>query len=206
MGDSETVVAQTSAVMGHATSGYSSTDYGNTSSNAAPEAVDFADGAGGKSSTSDATTTTGGLGASADVPDAAITIPDGSNAAGGAFSTDLNTVMKEAPTTIDVDNSTLSYGLAAAQENLAATADAVANSSKDTGYDSSINRNDFSEAANIVVNGISENGNPSVDVHGSGSEHQLLDGYGMSLFLVSCGVVSRANAFFLNNPFVFVSL
>ncbi|XP_058207837.1 pre-mRNA-processing factor 39-1-like [Rhododendron vialii] len=180
MGDSETVVAQTSTVMGYTTAGYSSTDYGNTSSNAASEAVAFADGAGGKSSSSDATTTTGGLDASADVADAAITIPDGSNAAGGAFSTDLNSVMQEAPTTMDVDNSRSSYGLSATQENLAASADAVTDSSKVTGYDSSINGNEVSESANVVINGISENGNPSDDVHGFGSEHQLLDGYALS--------------------------
>ncbi|KAI8574356.1 hypothetical protein RHMOL_Rhmol01G0347800 [Rhododendron molle] len=180
MGDSETVVAQTSTVVGYTTAGYSSTDYGNTSSNAASEAVAFADEAGGKLSSSDATTTTGGLDASADVANAAITIPDGSNAAGGAFSTDLNSVMQEAPTTMDVDNSRSSYGLAATQENLAATADAVTDSSKVTGYDSSINGNEVSEAANVVINGISENGNPSDDVHGSGSEHQLLDGYALS--------------------------
>ncbi|KAG5567378.1 hypothetical protein RHGRI_002807 [Rhododendron griersonianum] len=185
MGDSETVVAQTSTVMGYTTADYSSTDYGNTSSNAASEAVAFADGAGGKSSSSDATTTTGGLDAPAYVADAAIAIPDGSNAAGGAFSTDLNSVMQEAPTTMDVDNSRSSYGLAATQENLAATADAVTDSSKVTGYDSSINGNEVSESANVVINGTSENGNPSDDVHGSGSEHQLLDGYGMSLCLVS---------------------
>lgn len=179
MGDSETVVAQTSTVMGYTTAGYSSTDYGNSSSNAASEAVAFADGAGGISSSSDATTTTRGLDASADVADAAITIPDGSNAAGGAFS-----IMQEAPTTMDVDNSRSSYGLVATQENLAATADAVTDSSKVTGYDSSINGNEVSESANVVINGTSENGNPSDDVHGSGSEHQLLDGYGMSLCLV----------------------
>lgn len=184
MGDSETVVAQTSTVMGYTTAGYSSTDYGNSSSNAASEAVAFADGAGGISSSSDATTTTGGLDASANVADAAITIPDGSNAAGGAFSTDLISVMQEAPTTMDVDNSRSSYGLVATQENLAATADAVTDSSKVTGYDSSINGNEVSESANVVINGTSENGNPSDDVHGSGSEHQLLDGYGMSLCLV----------------------
>lgn len=182
MGDSETVVAQSSTVMGYTTAGYSSTDYGNTSSNAASEA-DFADGASGKSAASDATTTTGNLAASADVVDAAVTIPDGSNAAGGALSTDLNSVAQEAPTTMDVDNSRSSYGLAASQENLSASAETLADSSKVSGYDSSINGNEVSIAGNVVINGISENGNPLDDAHGSALEHQLVDRYGMSLCL-----------------------
>jgi len=179
MGDRETVVAQSSTVMGYTTAGYSSTDYGNSSSNAASEAA-FADGASGKSAASDATTTTGNLAASADVVDAAVTIPDGSNAAGGALSTDLNSVAQEAPTTMDVDNSRSSYGLAASQENLSASAETVADSSKVSGYDSSINGNEVSIAGNVVINGISENGNPLDDAHGSASEHQLVDRYALS--------------------------
>ncbi|GFZ20190.1 tetratricopeptide repeat (TPR)-like superfamily protein [Actinidia rufa] len=79
--------------MGHTSSGYSSSDFGNTSSDATAAAGAFADGTSRELAAS-AVTTTGDLAPSVAVADAVSTIPDASNVGAGAFSTDLNSVFQ----------------------------------------------------------------------------------------------------------------
>ncbi|GFZ17656.1 hypothetical protein Acr_26g0009260 [Actinidia rufa] len=183
MGESQTVVGQTSAIMGHASSGYSSSDFGNTSSDAAAAGGAFADGASRELAAS-AVTTTGDL-APAPAPavaDAASTIPDVFNVGAGAFSTDLNYVF-QGPA-ISTNDSKPSDEVAYSSESLAVPANTLVDSSQVASYDSTINGNDVSEARNIAFAGTNENGNPSDDVHGSASVHQPVDGSGMPISLV----------------------
>ncbi|THF99737.1 hypothetical protein TEA_001139 [Camellia sinensis var. sinensis] len=180
MGDSETVVAQTSAVTGYTSAGYSSTDYGNTNSDSVPDAGAVADVASGELAASAATTTAGELPATAaSVEDAANTIPNVSNLGDEAYSRDLNYSLQGAP--ITHYESKPSYEVADASENLSGPTNTSGDSCQVAGYDSTINGHDVSDARNIAAGGISENGNPSDDGHGSTSVLQPVDGSGMSL-------------------------
>ena len=182
MGESQTVVAQTSAIMGHTSSGYSSSDFGNTSSDTPAAAGGaLADGASRELAAS-ADTTTGDLAPSAAVADAASTIPDVFNVGTGAFSTDLNSVFQGPATS--TNDSKPSDEVANSSENLAVSAATSVDSSQVASYHSTITGNDVSEARNIVFAAISENGNPSDDVHGSALVHQPVDGSGMPISLV----------------------
>ncbi|XP_057480000.1 pre-mRNA-processing factor 39-1-like isoform X2 [Actinidia eriantha] len=175
MGESQPVVGQTSAIMGHTSSGYSSSDFGNTSSDAAAAGGAFAHGASRELAAS-AVTTTGDLdpAPAPAVADAASTIPDVFNVGAGALSTDLNYVFQGPATS--TNDSKPSDEVAYSSENLAVPANTLVDSSQVASYDSTINGNDVSEARNIAFAGISENGNPSDDVHGSASVHQPVDG------------------------------
>ncbi|XP_057483814.1 pre-mRNA-processing factor 39-1-like isoform X3 [Actinidia eriantha] len=173
MEESQTVVAQTSAIMGHTSSGYSSSDFGNTSSDATAAAGAFADGTSRELAAS-AVTTTGDFAPSVAVADAVSTIPDASNVGPGAFSTDLNSVFQGPATS--TNDSKPSDEVAYSIENLAVPANTSVDSPQVASYDSTINGNDVSEARNIAFAGLSENGNPSDGVHGSASVHQPVDG------------------------------
>ncbi|KAI7983664.1 Pre-mRNA-processing factor 39 [Camellia lanceoleosa] len=197
MGDSETVVAQTSAVMGYTSAGYSSTDYGNTNSDSVPDAGAVADVASGKLAASAAATTAGELPATAaSVEDAANTIPNVSNLGDEAYSRDLNYSLQGAPTTHY--ESKPSYEVADASENLSGPTNTSRDSCQVAGYDSTINGHDVSEARNIAAGGISENGNPSDDGHGSTSVLQPVDGSVLSADEERLWSIVRANSLDFN--------
>ena len=155
MGDSETVVAQTSGVVGYT---YSSTEYAGTGSNAVPDAGAFA------------AVDTRTLAGSAAPTDAAYSLTDGSNLGeGNTYGTDPNTVMQEAPGSITYE---ASAGATETSSNLAA-----AELSQAAGYDSSVNGNAITEARNFPS---VDNGNAS-DVGGAAVESQFEEGSGMSV-------------------------
>ncbi|XP_034690667.1 pre-mRNA-processing factor 39 [Vitis riparia] len=150
MGDSETVVAQTSGVVGYT---YSSTEYAGTGSNAVADAGAFA------------AVDTRTLAGSAAPADAAYSLTDGSNLGeGNTYGTDPNTVMQEAPGSITYE---ASAGATETSSNLAA-----AELSQATGYDSSVNGNAVTEARNFPS---VDNGNAS-DVGGAAVEPQFEEG------------------------------
>ncbi|RVX19353.1 Pre-mRNA-processing factor 39 [Vitis vinifera] len=150
MGDSETVVAQTSGVVGYT---YSSTEYAGTGSNAVPDAGAFA------------AVDTRTLAGSAAPADAAYSLTDGSNLGeGNTYGTDPNTVMQEAPGSITYE---ASAGATETSSNLAA-----AELSQAAGYDSSVNGNAITEARNFPS---VDNGNAS-DVGGAAVESQFEEG------------------------------
>ncbi|KAF5960700.1 hypothetical protein HYC85_001909 [Camellia sinensis] len=197
MGDSETVVAQTSAVTGYTSAGYSSTDYGNTNSDSVPDAGAVADVASGELAASAATTTAGELPATAaSVEDAANTIPNVSNLGDEAYSRDLNYSLQGAPTTHY--ESKPSYEVADASENLSGPTNTSGDSCQVAGYDSTINGHDVSDARNIAAGGISENGNPSDDGHGSTSVLQPVDGSVLSADEERLWSIVRANSLDFN--------
>ncbi|XP_057472521.1 pre-mRNA-processing factor 39-1-like isoform X2 [Actinidia eriantha] len=172
MGDSETVVAQTSAVMGYTSAGYSSTNYSSISSNVASDAGAFAD-----------ATTTRDLVAAVAVADVANIVADGSDVGGEAYSTYSNSAIQGAPATMLYG----SDGVVDAMENIAASTKISAGSSQVTGADSSVNGNDVIEARDIVLTGISKNGNSS-------SDHQLVDGSALSAEEERLWSILRANS------------
>ncbi|PSR94890.1 Pre-mRNA-processing factor like [Actinidia chinensis var. chinensis] len=178
MGDSETVVAQTSAVMGYTSAGYSSTNYSSISSNVASDAGAFAD-----------ATTTRDLVAAVAVADVANTVADGSDVGGEAYSTYSNSAIQGAP-------ATMLYGSDGvdAMENIAASTKISMGSSQVTGADSSVNGNDVIEARDIVLTGISKNGNSSDKVHESSSDHQLVNGSALSAEEERLWSILRANS------------
>lgn len=197
MGDSETVVAQTSAVMGYTSAGYSSTDYGNTNSDSVPDTGAVADVASGELAASAAATTAGELPATAaSVEDAANTIPNVSNLGDEAYGRDLNYSLQGAPTTHYEPKP--SYEVADASENLSGPTNTSGDSCQVAGYDSSINGHDVSEARNIAAGGISENGNPSDDGHGSTSVLQPVDGSVLSADEERLWSIVRANSLDFN--------
>ncbi|PSS14054.1 Pre-mRNA-processing factor like [Actinidia chinensis var. chinensis] len=168
MGDSETVVAQTSAVMGYTSAGYSSTNYSSISSSVASDAGAFAD-----------ATVMRDLVASAVVADVANTVADGSDVGGEAYSTDSNSAIQGAHATM-LYGSEPSYGVVDTVENIAGSTNISAGSSQVACADSSVNGNDVIEARDIVLTCISENGNSSDNVHGTSFDHQLVDGFALS--------------------------
>uniref|UniRef100_A0A5B7C1C3 Putative pre-mRNA-processing factor 39 n=1 Tax=Davidia involucrata TaxID=16924 RepID=A0A5B7C1C3_DAVIN len=198
MGDSEAVVAQTSAVMGYASAGYSSADYSDPSSNAAPDGGAFAIGA-AKDLAAPAATSTGDLAASAAMTtDAVNSVSDGSSlASGNACNTDLNSATQDAPATTTYDTKT-SYEAVDTSENLAGLENASVHTSQVAGYDSSVNGNNVSEAGNTVVVGVSENGGTVDDAHGSTSVHQLVDGSALSAEEDRLWSIVRANSLDFN--------
>ncbi|XAR58674.1 hypothetical protein NMG60_11014159 [Bertholletia excelsa] len=175
MGDSETVVAQTSAVMGYTSAGYSSTDYGDTSSNATTDAASFADEATGVVAASTSAGSTGDLGAPA-----ANAIHDGSNVISGPYSTDLNSAMQGASAAATNHDSKPSSGVADSSENLVGLMNMSVDASQVASYESSINGMNANEAKNALLIGVSENGNPADDSHPSAAEHRVVDGSALS--------------------------
>ncbi|KAL6968143.1 hypothetical protein U1Q18_033946 [Sarracenia purpurea var. burkii] len=162
MGDTETVVAQTAAIGGHTSVGYSSTDFDSTGSDAAPDAGAFANGDSIELVTSSATTATGDFAVSAAVGNAP----------------DVSSVLQGAPTMTHYESKP-SYEVAVTVENIVGPADISVDPCHVASYDSSINGNDVSEARSIELAGINENGNPSDDAHESVSVHQRVDEFAM---------------------------
>lgn len=168
MGDSETVVAQTSTVMAYTSEGYASIDH----ANAAPDTVTSATGASGDV-IADVPTDVGDIATSTDNMDADNTVVHGQSV-GDEFADnkDQNSAKDEVPNNMNHDTS----------QNLTNSANVSMDTSQVTAYDSSLNGNEASEAKNVVSAGISENGNTS-DVHESISEHQLVDVSGIPYYI-----------------------
>ncbi|KAA8543419.1 hypothetical protein F0562_021086 [Nyssa sinensis] len=197
MGDSEAVVAQTSAVVGYASAGYSSADYSDASSNAAPDGGAFAIGA-TKDVAAPAVTSAGDLAASTVTTNAVNSVPDSSSLGGGnEYNKDVNSATQDAPTTLKYDTDT-SYGAVDTSQNLTGLENASEHSFQAAGYDSSVNGNNVSEARNNMVVGISENGSTLDDVHGSSSVHQVVDDSALSAEEDRLWSIVRANSLDFN--------
>ncbi|KAI8523127.1 hypothetical protein RHMOL_Rhmol13G0050000 [Rhododendron molle] len=179
MGESDTVLAQTSAVMEKTSAGSSSTDFGNTFSGADAFAED---GAG-----TTTTKTPGDLSASASAT------PDASNVGVGTYS---NSSLQEAPA-VTLHDSKPSYEEADACENFVGPENTVVDTSQVASPDSSINANGVGEGGNFPLAG-SENGNPSDDVHGSTSVHQAPDGSALAAEEERLWNIVRANSLDFN--------
>ncbi|KAF8392134.1 hypothetical protein HHK36_022476 [Tetracentron sinense] len=167
MGDSETVVAQTSAVMEYASTGYNPIDYTAASSNAAPDVGTFP------------SEPTADLTASAIPTDAPYVVPGGSNSGGeNTYPTDPNSVMQEA-SVISTYEAEPAVGVTGTSENIVSQENVVV-SSQIVGYDSSVNGNGVSEVKNFTPTGNGENGNVSNDVGGAATEQPFVDGSAIS--------------------------
>ncbi|KAF8388287.1 hypothetical protein HHK36_026953 [Tetracentron sinense] len=157
MGDSETVVAQTSAVMDYTSTDYTSLDYTDASSNAVPVVGTLA-----PEATEDSI-------ASAIPTDVPYAVPDGSCLGDGiTYTTDPNSVVQEAPV-ISIYEAKPVVGVTDTSENVV---------SQD--YDSYVNGNGVIEVKNFpeTVNG--EIGNASNDAGGAAAEQQFGDGSAIS--------------------------
>ncbi|XP_042517188.1 pre-mRNA-processing factor 39-like isoform X1 [Macadamia integrifolia] len=157
MGDSETVVAQTSTVMEYTSTGYTTTEYSAVSSNVTPDSVAF---------TTVAAVDTN----SPSIPtDTAYPLPDGSSLAdGNACNTDPISVAQEPPVT-SVNESIPDGAVANTSENLISQENVVPDSAQ-VGCDSSVNGNGVVEAMNFTHTGSGENGNASDDAGGAAEQ------------------------------------
>ncbi|KAK3007921.1 hypothetical protein RJ639_013741 [Escallonia herrerae] len=206
MGDSEMVVAQTSAVISYTSVGYSSTDYATGSSEglAVPAA-----GSGGEMDATAAPTTSGDLAPSTVMTDAANAMRHASNVGvGNTYNIDLN-AEAEAPTTTSQDisiqkaSTTTSHdtsiqeppttGTHDAIENIANSANGAVGASQVAAYEASLNGNPDNAAGTIELAG-SNNGITANHVHGSASEHQLLDVSALSAEEERLWNIVRANS------------
>ncbi|XP_031268786.1 pre-mRNA-processing factor 39 isoform X1 [Pistacia vera] len=155
MGDSETLVAETSAVMGYSSAGYTNTSYADASTNSAPDAGAFTSGAAGDYAAS---------GAPVDgtyiVPAAGSGLGDGN-----AYNMDPNSVMQQVQ----------AAGAAAASDNVTGLENASVAPSQASGY-SSLNGN-VSEAGNVTS---IENGSSLGIGSGAASGQEVMDGSSMS--------------------------
>ncbi|MCE2056136.1 pre-mRNA splicing factor, partial [Datura stramonium] len=150
MGESETVVAQTSSVTDYISAGYSSMSPGDAGAHASSDAGNAGD---------LATSCPNGAGESAS-----------SNVeAGNLYITDAVSTQQEGATAMAYD----------ASQDLAALADAPVDSSQVADYESSANGNNTAEARDIAATGAAENG-IAAEVHGSSNMHQPEDGLGLS--------------------------
>ncbi|KVI03866.1 RNA-processing protein, HAT helix [Cynara cardunculus var. scolymus] len=154
MGDSETVVAQTSAVQEHPSVPYSASEYGDPSGNAS-----LGTGVATSSDTIDVAASTGN---DPMVVDNAISHADDPGTVGRSEVVDVN-FSHEAPSSTTQDVS----------EN---PANVSVDSSNATAYHSSVNGNDVSDAKTLPSVGVSENGVSSYDAHNSASASQPEDG------------------------------
>ncbi|KAI3667991.1 hypothetical protein L6452_43062 [Arctium lappa] len=156
MGDSETVVAQTSAVEEHPSVPYSASEYGDTSGNASLGT--------GVATSSDTVDVAASTGTDSMVVDNAIPHADDPGAAGRSEVVDVN-LSHEAPSSTAQDVS----------ENPASIANMSVDSSNATAYHSSVNGNDVSDAKTLPAAGVIENGVSSYDAHNSASANQPED-------------------------------
>lgn len=122
MGDSETLVAETSAVMSYNSAGYTNAAYADAGSNAVPDASAFAPGTGGD------------YAASGQSADAAYSVPVVAD--GNAYNMDPNAVMQQAP------------GVGSG-DNVAPSENEAVGSSQATGYNS-MNGSVINEAGNAT--------------------------------------------------------
>eukprot|EP00262_Sarcandra_glabra_P008153 TRINITY_DN213_c0_g1_i7.p1 TRINITY_DN213_c0_g1~~TRINITY_DN213_c0_g1_i7.p1 ORF type:complete len:441 (+),score=89.28 TRINITY_DN213_c0_g1_i7:149-1324(+) len=169
MGDSETVVVQTSAAIDHPSIGYASTDYTAVNSNNVSD--------GGAYATDSAVDST----SSAPPIDGGYALPDGSNLGdGNAYSTDPSYSMQEAPPTSTYDATNSVVGVAAASENVVSHENSVVDSAHVTGYES-MNGNGVNEMESFPLTGNGENGSVSNDASGSAVEQQFEEAPGISI-------------------------
>ncbi|XP_057964062.1 pre-mRNA-processing factor 39-1 isoform X2 [Malania oleifera] len=160
MGDSETVVAQTSAVVGYTSSGYTSTDFAEAGANVATDAGAFIAGATAEVSPVAPT-------------DAAYAVADGSvSGDSNTYNSDTNSAVQEAAA-VTVYETKQSDGVIDTTESLASLEKMAVESSQADGYDSSVNGNVVGEAAHYTS---AENGN-ALDVGGdAATTEQQFDG------------------------------
>ncbi|XP_062148038.1 pre-mRNA-processing factor 39-1 isoform X4 [Alnus glutinosa] len=155
MGDSETVVSETSAAMDYAPASYTSTGYADASSNVVPNT---------DASPSEAT---GDFAASASLADANSTVPGGSDLGdGNVYGTEPNPVMQEAHV-----NTTFEPKPPVSSEKVSDPESAAAKLSQVAGTNYSVNAS-VGEAGNLAV----ENGNASDNV-GRAVDEQQFDGF-----------------------------
>lgn len=165
MGDSETVVAQTSSMIGYTSAGYSSVDCGDVRENSAPESDPSLAGPNGDLANPAAPTTTEELPASTGTTDGANEMDHDSNLGAGNVDTNILSLAEE-----EAHISTA----CATTENPDSTTNASVDSSQVGGYDSSLN----GDAGPVALAVPSENGITSDDVHGSAPMQQLVDASG----------------------------
>lgn len=165
MGDSETVIAQTSAVMGYTAAVYNTTGYSDSSSHIAPDTGVVH---------SEATT---GIPAPVAPAEATHLMPGGNNVGdGNAFSVDSDSHMQESHpyATYEAEPA---VGVADVGGNVASNEHESMASSQAAGYDSSANGIATSGAGTVSSVG---NGDSSDNMAGSVDAQQFLDGSGMS--------------------------
>ncbi|XP_043722636.1 pre-mRNA-processing factor 39-like isoform X2 [Telopea speciosissima] len=157
MGDSETVVAQTSTVMEYSSSDYTTTEYSAVSANITSDGVAFTTG-----DAVDPTTST--------IPtDATYPLSDGPSLAdGNAYDTHPSYDTQEPPVTSN--ESKPAVGVANTSENLISQEHVVPDSAQVAGYDSSVNGNGVSEMKNFTHTGSGENGSASNDAGGAAEQ------------------------------------
>ncbi|ESR56980.1 hypothetical protein CICLE_v10018866mg [Citrus x clementina] len=148
MGDSETLVAETSAVMSYNSAGYTNAAYADAGTNAVPDASAFASG------------TTGGYAAPGQSADAAYSVPGVAD--GNAYNMDPNAVMQQAP----------GVGAPGSGDNVATSENEAMGSSQAAGYNS-MNGNVVNEAGNATS---TENGTSLGIESGAAAGQELVDG------------------------------
>jgi pre-mRNA-processing factor 39 len=159
MGDSETVVSETSAAMGYEPASYTSTGYTDASSNVVPN-------------TDASTEAAGDFAASAAQADANSTVRGGSDLVdGNVYGTEPNPVMQEAHV-----NTTFETEPAVSSEKVTDPENAATKLSQIAGTNYSVNAS-VGEAGNLAV----ENGNASDNV-GRAVDEQQFDGFGVFFF------------------------
>ncbi|KAK6940612.1 hypothetical protein RJ641_030143 [Dillenia turbinata] len=158
MGDSETVVAQTSSLMDYTSVGYTSTSY--ATSDVVADAVGAA----------------GDMAPVAAADAAAHPATDGSSLGGGStYTTDANSAMQEAPVSASYEI-TPSVVTNKTSGNSTGPEIMAIGSSQPAVYDTSMNGNSVSEASNVMAAVTDENGNASEDASGIGTEQHFVDG------------------------------
>ncbi|KAJ8558213.1 hypothetical protein K7X08_004979 [Anisodus acutangulus] len=150
MGESETVVAQTSSVTDYIPAGYSSKDPDDADTPASSDAGNAGD-------------------LATSCPNGAGELASSNVQAGNPYTTDAMSTQQEGATAMAYD----------ASQDLVALADAPVGSSQVADYGSSANGNNTAEARDIAEAAIAENGIAS-DVHGSSNMHQPEDGLALS--------------------------
>ncbi|KAF3436089.1 hypothetical protein FNV43_RR23181 [Rhamnella rubrinervis] len=179
MGDSETVVAQTSAVMGYTSTGYTSTGFADVGPNIVHEAGVLPSEAAGEISISAAPT---------DVPHS---VPGGSTL---GYNVESDSQMQE-PHVGNINETKTTVGVIDSSGNVAALENEAINSSQTAGYGSTVNGTGVSGEVTIMsVN----NGDASDGVGGAVHEQQYVDGSAMSAEEERLWNIVRANSLDFN--------
>lgn len=168
MGDSETALSETSAVMGYTSGSHTSTGYVEVSSNVAPDTG------------APPSEATGGFAASAAPADANSTVPGGSDSGDGNISsTEPNLVMQEAQVDTTFETKP-DVGVANTSQKATGLENAATELSPSAGNNSSVNGS-VVEAGYLAV----ENGTASENV-GRVADEQQFDGFGMFFLCNFC--------------------
>lgn len=168
MGDSETALSETSAVMGYTSGSHTSTGYVEVSSNVAPDTG------------APPSEAAGGFAASAAPADANSTVPGGSDSGDGNISsTEPNLVMQEAQVDTTFETKP-DVGVANTSEKATGLENAATELSPSAGNNSSVNGS-VVEAGYLAV----ENGTASENV-GRVADEQQFDGFGMFFLCNFC--------------------